>query len=114
MTRAGQIFSPRRPRTVPLHFPAPAGERINLSVRDRESRAAAGSRRLRRDGEIPGVLYGRGKQPHPICVEERELRRALTGDSGLHAILDVTLDGQKTTHASILKDYQVDPIRGRV
>src|SRR5256885_16154671 len=114
MTRACQIFRPRAPGTVQLHFAAVAGERIKLSVRERESRGSAESRRLRRDGEIPGVLYGRGKQPHPICVEERELRRALTGDSGLHAILDVTLDGQKTTHASILKDYQVDPIRGRV
>ena len=91
-----------------------AGERINLSVRERESRGSAESRRLRRTGEIPGVLYGRGKQPHAICVDERELRRALTGDSGLHAILDVTLEGQKTAHASILKDYQVDPIRGHV
>ena len=63
---------------------------------------------------IPGVLYGRGKQPHAISVDERELRRALTGDSGLHAILDVTLDGQKTAHASILKDYQLDPVRGHL
>jgi large subunit ribosomal protein L25 len=60
---------------------------------------------------IPGVLYGRGN-PHPICIEERELRKALTGDSGLHAILDVTLDGQSSSHASIVKDYQVHPVRG--
>jgi large subunit ribosomal protein L25 len=38
----------------------------------------------------------------------------LTGSAGLHAILDVVLEGQKTTHSSILKDYQVDPIRGRI
>ena len=57
---------------------------------------------------MPGVLYGKGKQSYAICVAERELRRALTGDSGLHAILDVVLEGQKTTHASILKDYQRD------
>jgi large subunit ribosomal protein L25 len=99
---------------LPLHFAAVAGERISLSVRERESRGSAESRRLRRNGEIPGILYGRGKQPHAICVLERDLRRALTGDSGLHAILDVTLEGQKTVHASILKDYQVDPVRGRV
>ena len=91
-----------------------AGERIKLSVREREGRGSADSRRLRRTGQIPGVLYGRGKPPHPICVEERELRRVLTGDSGLHAILDVTLEGQKTAHPSILKEYQVDPIRGRL
>ena len=63
---------------------------------------------------VPGVLYGRGKPPHAICVEERQLRRVLTGDHGLHAILDVTLDGQSTARASILKDYQVDPIRGQL
>jgi large subunit ribosomal protein L25 len=47
-------------------------------------------------------------------VPERDLRRALTGPAGLHAILDVVLDGQKTTHASILKDYQRDVISGRL
>jgi large subunit ribosomal protein L25 len=90
-----------------------AGERIKLPVRDRETTGSAASRRLRKQGLVPGVLYGRSK-PHAICVDERELRRALTGDSGLHAILDVTLEGQKSTHASILKEYQLDPIRGHV
>jgi len=70
--------------------------------------------RLRRDGFIPGVIYGRGKKPHAIAVPERELRAALSGPHGHHAILDVVLGSQKTTHASILKDYQVDPIRGRI
>jgi large subunit ribosomal protein L25 len=91
-----------------------AGERIRLEVQEREHRGTRESRRLRRDGMIPGVLYGRGHKPHPICVRERELRRVLTGSAGLHAILDVVLEGQKSTHASILKDYQVDPIRGKI
>src|SRR6266568_541984 len=91
-----------------------AGERIKLQVRERERRGSADARRLRREGFIPGVLYGNGKQPHAICVPERELRRVLTGQGGLHAILDVVLEGQKTTHASILKDYQQDPLRGHI
>jgi large subunit ribosomal protein L25 len=91
-----------------------AGERIKLQVKERESRGSADARRLRKAGFIPGVLYGSGKQPHAICVPERELRRVLTGAGGLHAILDVVLEGQKTTHASILKDYQQDPIRGHI
>src|ERR687884_1299695 len=91
-----------------------AGERIKLTVRERERRGSADARRLRREGFIPGVLYGNGKQPHAICVPERELRRVLTGDGGLHAILDVVLEGQKTRHASILKDYQQDPLRGQI
>ena len=91
-----------------------AGERVKLEVIQRESRGSADSRRLRKEGLIPGVLYGREKSPHPFCVSERELRRVLTGPSGLHAILDVVLDGQKTSHASILKDYQQDVITGRI
>jgi large subunit ribosomal protein L25 len=91
-----------------------AGERVKIEVQERESRGSAATRRLRREGLIPGVLYGRGKNPHAICVGERELRKALTGPAGLHAILDVVLEGQKTTHPSILKDYQQDIITGRL
>ena len=91
-----------------------AGERMKLQVQERERRGSADARRLRKEGFIPGVLYGNGKQPYAICIPERELRRVLTGASGLHAILDVVLEGQKTTHASILKDYQQDPLRGHI
>ena len=69
---------------------------------------------MRRDRLIPGVLYGQGKKPHPFVVPERTLRSALGGPHGLHAILDVVLDDQKTTHASVVKDYQQDPIRGHL
>jgi large subunit ribosomal protein L25 len=76
-----------------------AGERIKLEVKEREKRGSADSRRLRREGYIPGVLYGKGKQSHAISVPERELRRVLTGTGGLHTILDVVLAGPRTTHA---------------
>jgi large subunit ribosomal protein L25 len=91
-----------------------AGERMKLEVKPREGRGSADARRLRRQGLIPGVLYGRGKPPHPFCVPERELRRALSGESGTHAILDVILDGQTTTHPSVLKDYQQEVPSGRL
>ncbi|TML17555.1 MAG: 50S ribosomal protein L25 [Actinobacteria bacterium] len=91
-----------------------AGERVKLQVRERERRGSADARRLRKQGFIPGVLYGNGKESHAIYVPERELRRVLTGAGGLHAILDVVVEGQSATHASILKDYQQDPIRGHI
>jgi large subunit ribosomal protein L25 len=91
-----------------------AGERVKIEVRERESRGSADARRLRRNGLIPGVLYGRGKNPHAFCIAERDLRKALTGTAGLHAILDVVIEGQKTSHPSILKDYQQDVITGRL
>src|ERR671924_2233 len=91
-----------------------AGERGKLGGKGGGGRGAPGARRLRRQGLVPGILYGRGKPPHAFCVEQRELRRALSGPAGLHAILDVVLDGQKTPHHAILKAYQQDPLRGGV
>ena len=82
-----------------------AGERVKLEVTEREGRGSADSRRLRNQGLVPGVLYGRGKTPHPFVVHERELRRALSGDSGLHAILDVVV-GEGDRIPAVLKDYQ--------
>src|SRR5947208_1360119 len=90
-----------------------AGERTQLNVAARERLGPRETRRLRNQGFVPGVLYGRG-EPVAICVEERELRRALTGPAGLHSILDVQIDGTGKTHASILKEYQVDKVRGHV
>src|SRR5262245_47752370 len=90
-----------------------AGERIKLEVQPREDTGTSAARRLRRNGLVPGVLYGTGKEPHAISVPERELRKALTGGAGLHTILDVVLDGGSPT-PSILKDHQQDPLRGKL
>ena len=84
-----------------------------MIVKTREHLGSSETRRLRRQGLIPGVLYGAG-DPVAISIEERELRRALTGAAGLHSILDVEIDGTGKAHASILKDYQLDKVRGGV
>jgi large subunit ribosomal protein L25 len=86
---------------------------MKLVVQERERLGSAEARRMRKQGLIPGVLYGRSN-PHAISVRERELRHALTTSAGLHAILDVVLEGQKSTHPSVLKEYQLDPIRGKL
>src|SRR4029077_17298476 len=91
-----------------------AGNRVKWRVLERESRGSSESRRLRKQGLIPGVLYGRGKTPHPISIPERELRRGLTGGQGLHAILAVPPEDQKTPPPSILKEYQQPPVKGGI
>jgi large subunit ribosomal protein L25 len=80
-----------------------------LNVEPREAAHSRATRRLRREGRVPGVLYGRGADPVPFSVDARELRLALAGQG---AVLDVAVDG-KTTSA-ILKDSYRDPVRGDV
>ena len=86
---------------------------MKLEVREREDLGSRRTRRLRSQGLVPGVLYGKG-HTRAIVIAERELRAAMTGPSGLHAILDVVVEGQKTVHPSILADFQQDPIRGTI
>jgi large subunit ribosomal protein L25 len=89
-----------------------AGERVKLLVQNRSILGSAESRRLRRQGLIPGVLYGR-EQPVAISVPERDLRNALTGAGGTNAVLDVVVEGGNS-HASVLKDYQLHAVRGTI
>jgi large subunit ribosomal protein L25 len=89
-----------------------AGERVKLVVQNRAVLGSAESRRLRRQGLIPGVLYGR-ERPISISIAERDLRHALTGAGGTHAVLDVVVEGGKS-HSSVLKEYQQDHVRGYI
>ena len=90
-----------------------SSDRVTLEVSERgvEQLGSRRVRRLRKEGLVPGVLYGKG-HARAIVVNERSLRTALTGASGLHAIVDVVIEGQTTPHHAVLKDFQRHPIRG--
>jgi large subunit ribosomal protein L25 len=78
---------------------------------DLTSRAAEGSRsarRLRRTGQVPGIIYGGGDEPRLFTVDGRILRNTLA-HSG--AILEVTIDGGGSNPV-LVKDVQRHPVRG--
>jgi large subunit ribosomal protein L25 len=94
-------------------LPAVAGERVKLDVSERTILGSAESRRLRKRGVVPGILYGQ-RDPVAISVGERDLRAALTTPAGSHVVLDVTVDGAGEAHSTILKEYQRDKVRGTI
>jgi large subunit ribosomal protein L25 len=67
------------------------------------------SRRLRAQGKVPAVLYGRGADPQAIAVDWRELRAALTTDKGLNALLTLQVGDKKAK--AIVKEMQRHPVR---
>ena len=103
------------PSDLRYNPPPMSSDRVTLEVSERGADQVGSRRvrRLRKEGLVPGVLYGKG-HARAIVVQERELRTAMTGPSGLHAILDVVIEGQTTAHHAVLKDYQQDPIRGTI
>src|SRR3954447_13718787 len=89
---------------------AKKNESTTLTIEPRESSHSRATRRLRREGRVPGVLYGHGDEPLSFSVDARELRHALHGAG---AVLELSGDGTSTT-AAVLKDAQRHPVRGEV
>jgi large subunit ribosomal protein L25 len=87
-----------------------ADDRPTLEVAPREVFGSRATRRLRREGLVPGVVYGGGKDARAFQVGERELRAALQSGS---AVLDLVFDGTKGTPV-VIKDQQRHPVGGQV
>jgi large subunit ribosomal protein L25 len=80
----------------------------SLSLTARAPEGSRSARRLRREGLVPGVLYGTDIEPQHFSVDGRILRNTLA-HSG--AILQVSLDGAADTPV-LVKDVQRHPVRG--
>jgi large subunit ribosomal protein L25 len=66
------------------------------------------TRRLRREGKIPGVIYGHGSEPISVAVVARELRVALNGEAGSNQLL--SLDTGTETYLALARAMQRHPI----
>ncbi|HDH02621.1 MAG TPA: 50S ribosomal protein L25 [Actinobacteria bacterium] len=70
------------------------------------------SRRLRRDGMVPGVLYGKQADPLSLAVNARDLSRALSTEAGLNVVLTIEVDGNSST--AFARELQRHPTRGDI
>jgi large subunit ribosomal protein L25 len=87
-----------------------ASDRATLTVTERTEFGSRTSRRLRRSGFVPGVVYGGGSDTRHFQVDERQARNVLTHGGTL---LDVQFDGGGATPV-VVKEQQRDPVRGRL
>jgi large subunit ribosomal protein L25 len=85
-----------------------ADQNTKLDVNAREAAHSRETRRLRRSGQVPGVLYGGDEAPVAFAVGERTLRHALAAKG---AVLELSIDGTAASPA-VLKDAQRHPVRG--
>jgi large subunit ribosomal protein L25 len=85
-----------------------ADQTTQLDVHARVAAHSRETRRLRRAGQVPGVLYGGNDEPVAFAVAERTLRHALAAKG---AVLELSIDGAAGSPA-VLKDAQRHPVRG--
>ncbi|MCY3619404.1 MAG: 50S ribosomal protein L25 [Acidimicrobiaceae bacterium] len=80
-----------------------------LTAETGRPRGTRPSRRLRRTGRVPAVVYGMGENPITVSVDRADLRGALSTDAGLNALITLEVDGDR--QLSIVKDLQRHPVR---
>src|SRR5437868_6211935 len=84
-----------------------------LEAHPREAGTKNDARRVRREGKVPGVVYGAGKDSLSVSVDPRQVLRILHSETGHNTIFDLTLNGGERTKAMIV-DWQYEPIKGKL
>lgn len=84
-------------------------DQLTLQASTDRAIGSRSSRRLRKEGKVPAVVYGAGDPPTSVAVEWSALRAALTTPAGMNAL--ITLQFNDDERLTIVKDMQRDPVR---
>ena len=84
-------------------------EQLELKAQLRTDQGKGASRRLRRNGLVPAIMYGAEKKPVSLSVSQNELLKHLENEAFYSQILTINIDGQ--SERVILKDLQRHPYR---
>lgn len=85
-------------------------EQVTLAADSRANMGKGAARALRRDGKVPAVIYGHGREPMPLSIEARTVSKLLESIGGETRMIDVSIDGNAPVKA-IVREVQRNPVR---
>ena len=85
-------------------------EKSTLEAQPRTPGTKNDARRVRREGKVPAVVYGAGKDAVPVSVDPRQVSRILHSETGHNTVFDLAVDGERTK--VMIVDWQYEPIKG--
>jgi large subunit ribosomal protein L25 len=85
-------------------------QQANLQVATRSATGKGAARTLRRQGQVPGVIYGHDRQAEPLAVDSGALSKMLIGISAGTTVIDVVVDGRPPVKA-LIREIQRDSVR---
>ena len=85
-------------------------QQANLQAATRSETGKGAARSLRRQGKVPGVIYGRNRTAEALAIETTALNKMLVGISAGTTVLDVVVDGRPAVKA-LIREIQRDSVR---
>jgi large subunit ribosomal protein L25 len=88
-------------------------EQVTLRATRRGEAGTRPARRLRRDGFVPAVVYGRGIEPLPVVIDGHDLFMVLHTEAGANAVIKVEVEGGESV-LTVAREVQRHPVRGEI
>jgi large subunit ribosomal protein L25 len=88
-------------------------EQVTLRATRRGEAGTRPARRLRRDGFVPAVVYGRGIEPLPVVIDGHDLFVVLHTEAGANAVIRVEVEGGESM-LTVAREVQRHPVRGDI
>ncbi len=85
---------------------------FDLIAELREDQGKGASRRLRRQGKVPAIIYGAGRPPRNLAFDHNKVLQQLENESFYSSVLNIKV--QDKSQAAILKDLQRHPARNQI
>jgi len=85
---------------------------FEINAEKREEYGKNASRRIRREGKLPAVLYGAKTKALPLTVEKADIIAILKSDSGENTLFNVKVGADNLT--AMIKDFQTHPVRDEI
>src|SRR5688500_4629939 len=82
-------------------------QQANLQAATRSNTGKGAARTLRRQGKVPGVIYGHNRPAEPLAIDTAALNKMLVGVSAGTTVFDVVVDGRPAVKA-LIREIQRD------
>ncbi len=87
-------------------------EQVTLRGDTGRALGSRSSRRLRRDGRVPAIVYGHGLEARSVAVDRHDLYTALHTEAGLNALINLQVEGDE--YLTVAREVQRHPVRGDI
>ncbi len=85
---------------------------VTVKAKTRQDLRGSVNNTIRREGDVPAIVYGKAKDPVPVSVNSLELLKTLR-DAGKNAIISLDIEGKSSVQV-MLHEYQIEPLRNEL